>query len=629
MRSRAGDAFTFGIAAAFLTLAACSGSAGGSSPPNGSTGTAGSTGAAGTSGGPPPLGCLINILPIAPSSFDGLVAGPGAMLRVRGELTGTFGPSFDWKWSVTLADGSPVEVIEVGNDPSLIEFALDSFGTYSIAVELTGSDHCAGGRTVTVARPGARLASFRVRVTPPPASGLPAQDLERQVVGGAPSGGNTLALVVGIRVPLDVRRAADDTPLGAYVRLTDAVSGAVVETRTTRDAPGLVTVAPGSYAMLVVPEGDVAPALYPVRSAAALVGTTLMMDDGATVNGTVMDAAGKPIAGAAVVLRAGALVSTTGSTDSAGAFHLYARSGTFGVTVVSSLTAGALESKLAAAGGVVVDTAIATPTAPLALKIQPGPLAEAAVALTAQDAVSLGPAARVTLEAVEPLANIATVTMGVAAPRMMAGDVRVTIAPKADGTLTTGGLPRGRYRMTVYPADAGSRDGVTSTELDLRAGNLAPLSLPLSPKVKLSGKLLPATMASGVRLLALDEAGLPITATADAGPGGVFELAVSPLRRYTLRALPRPDQLLARASFPAVGVASVDVIVPDRSMPRALLFAGRVVDPDLHGVGTSLVQAFCISGAPGCADDQTPVAETVTRSDGTFQVMLPDPDGTP
>ena len=64
-------------------------------------------------------------------------------------------------------------------------------------------------------------------------------------------------------------------------------------------------------------------------------------------------------------------------------------------------------------------------------------------------------------------------------------------------------------------------------------------------------------------------------------------------------------------------------------MPAALLYAGRVVDPNLQGVGTALVQAYCWASAPGCVDAKTPVAETVTRSDGTFQLMLPDPDGTP
>ena len=78
-----------------------------------------------------------------------------------------------------------------------------------------------------------------------------------------------------------------------------------------------------------------------------------------------------------------------------------------------------------------------------------------------------------------------------------------------------------------------------------------------------------------------------------------------------------------------ISVANADLVGQNHSMPPALLYAGRVVDPSLQGVGTALVQAFCeASDVVGCADPTVPVAETVTRSDGTFQLMLPDPGGT-
>ena len=236
---------------------------------------------------------------------------------------------------------------------------------------------------------------------------------------------------------------------------------------------------------------------------------------------------------------------------------------------------------------------------------------------------------RVTLGALAPLADIGTLTVGAGTPRKLQGDVRFALHPALDGTLTTGGVPRGVYKMTVFPASATAKDAVTTTTLDLSAGSLGPLAVALAPKVMLKGKLLPAAEAWGVRLVALDDGGLPVEAEADAGRDGAFAIAVSPLRRYFLRARPRPDQALARVSFPVVTVASADVVVQDRAMPAALLYAGRVVDPSLQGVGTALVQAYCLATTPGCTDATVPVAETVTRSDGTFQLMLPDPDGTP
>jgi hypothetical protein len=95
-----------------------------------------------------------------------------------------------------------------------------------------------------------------------------------------------------------------------------------------------------------------------------------------------------------------------------------------------------------------------------------------------------------------------------------------------------------------------------------------------------------------------------------------------------LRALPRVGATLANATFPPFAVSNAAPPVQDRTMPPALLYAGRVVDPSLQGVGAALVQAFCRAADSGC-DPAVPVAETVTRSDGTFRLMLPDPDGTP
>jgi hypothetical protein len=613
---------------ACLALGACgAGSSGGraSSGAAGSmgTGAGGSTGTAGT-GGPP--ACQVAIIPISPATFESLVAGPTSVMRVNGQITGPVLPLFDWKWTVSLADGSPVPVSIVGRDPSLVEFPMLSVGTYTIAVELTSSA-CVGVKTITAAKPGGHVASFRLRVTPPSTQALPAQDLERQVIGGTPSGGNVLALDPGIVVGFDVVRAADGAALPSYVRLTNVVSGAMLEVRTQAAGPSSLRVAQGMYSTVVVPDGDVAPVTFAPRSPAAIGAGTLPLDDGALVGGTVSDASGNPLPGATVVLRAGDLVSTTGTTDATGAFHVRARAGTFGLTVVSTLAAGALESRLAAAGGLVIDEA--TPTPPLAIKLQPGALVTGTVALSAKDPTSIDGATRATLVAMTPLADVGTLTVGGGAPRTLTGDVRFSLHPAADGSLTTGGVPRGVYLLTVFPSSATTSDGVTAATLNLSLGNVGPLDVRLAQKVMLSGKLLPAVEAEGVRLVALDEGGLPVVSEGDAGPGGAFQILVSPERRYALRAIPRADQALARATFPVVPVADAPLVLQDRSMPAALLYGGRVVDPSLQGVGTALVQAFCEASAAGCADPTTPVAETVTRSDGTFQLMLPDPDGTP
>src|SRR5262249_8762290 len=158
-------------------------------------------------------------------------------------------------------------------------------------------------------------------------------------------------------------------------------------------------------------------------------------------------------------------------TDATGAFHVRARAGTFGLTVVTPLAAGGLEATLKPEGGLVVDAM--GPAPPLAIKLQTSTLVTGTVALSAKDpAKSLGADARVSVSAATPLANVATVTVGAGAPRALAGDVRFSLQPAADGTVSTGGVPPGQYGLTVFPASADSSDAVTKATLDLTKGSV-------------------------------------------------------------------------------------------------------------------------------------------------------------
>ena len=120
-------------------------------------------------------------------------------------------------------------------------------------------------------------------------------------------------------------------------------------------------------------------------------------------------------------LRGGDQVSTTGKTDATGAFRLRARAGTFGLTVVTPLAAGGLESRLDPVGGLVVDDATAS-TTPLAIGMQTGALVTGTVALLAPE---IGEphdgTTRATLTTTVPLASIpATLAVGTGAPRALA-----------------------------------------------------------------------------------------------------------------------------------------------------------------------------------------------------------------
>jgi hypothetical protein len=74
-----------------------------------------------------------------------------------------------------------------------------------------------------------------------------------------------------------------------------------------------------------------------------------------------------------------------------------------------------------------------------------------------------------------------------------------------------------------------------------------------------------------------------------------------------------------------VAVQGADLSVADQLMPAALLHSGTLVDHALQGLGGASIQVYCLAGAAGCTDTETPIAETTTRSDGHFDLFLPDP----
>jgi hypothetical protein len=578
-------------------------------------GTGGSSGGGGTGGTP---ACHVEIRPVIPMSFDGIVAGAASRLRVRGEITGTPPARLEWSWSVTAANGTNVPVTEVGGDRALIEVPIAEPGSYTLAVIVARAPFCGGERTVLVQQPGARMASFRLRATPPPGSSVPAQELDIQVAGGTPSGGNRIALSAGTLVTFDPRHATSMEPIPAYVRITETSSRLVVEGHT-RAGQLAVRLAPGTFDTLIVPDGEQAPVLLGARKPAELTATPLRIPDGIRVSGSVTDATAGPVPGARVVLRQGTLPSTLGQSTAAGTFNLRAAPGTFAAVVTRPTEAGTVELTIPADPGVAVPSGPSDP-APT-LEVQFASFAPARLPL------SLGAAAdRVVVESMASVAGLATVKVGTAT-RAAALRLRGEFRPAADGTVSIAGLPRGRYKATVYPRDpAGSAAVTTVSDIDLSAGDAAPRTITLGPKVKLRGKLLPGDQAESVRIIAVDTSGdLPLAFDSRARAGGGWELDVNPLRTYTLRAQPGPGQLLARALFAPVTVNATEMQLEDRTLPKGLLYSGTVADPSLQPMGGTLLQIFCLETTLDCVDPGAPLAEAVTRSDGYFQLLLPDP----
>jgi hypothetical protein len=568
------------------------------------------------------------LIPQSPASFDGLVASPAARLRVRGQVTGLPAASYTWTWSVLFADGSPVDYTQpIAIDPGLIEFSLAAAGSYTIAVSLAGSPmFCGGEQTVVVTPAGAKLASFRFHIAPP-AGGDPVQEQEIQIVGGTPTGGNKIALAAGTLVPFQLR-GAGGKGIPGYVSVSDAASRVVAEARVGSDgAPAPVRLPSGTYDVLIVPDGDnFAPTLLIAKSPAQLAALMpLTADSGVVVQGQVTDASG-PVSGARVVLRAGALPSTAGMTDPTGGFVLHAAPGTYGMTVTRADQANnrSMEVIVPAVPGILVNAAAPTPS----LDVQMAAVGTTDLSLTvlASDGGSVPTGTRMVVTSQAPLAGLATLTMGTE-QRVANMRVRAELSPKTDGSVLIPALPRGHYSATVLPGSATGPDAITTvTELDLTIDDGVAPTISLLRKVRLSGKLLPDPLAGDTPVTAIDLVGdFPVAIPGTADSRGAWSLLVNPARQYTLRAQPQPGRMLARSIFGPVAVQGADLAVADQRMPTALLHSGTLVDHVLQGLGGASIQVYCLMGAAGCADPETPIAETVTWSDGHFDLLLPDP----
>jgi hypothetical protein len=636
------------VGAAALLLGAlqawgCAAASSNGNPVDAGHGSGGSSGGGGGSSG---ALCHVAISPVGSVSFDGLTSGPGVTLRVRGDIRDPSSAGYTWRWSVTAADGSDVAYVSIGNSagvPGLIDLALAQPGSYTIAVDATGAAKCSGEVTALVQAPNALAATYRFRFVPPPDT-LPIQERQIQVFGRTPWGGNRLVLDRGTSVRVDPRGETVTGPLlPAYLRINDRDGRVIGERHTTAGGPlAALTLVAGSYDLLVVPDGDVAPLLVAGRDPSQLAAAMpLALPRGIAISGTVVDDAGAPLPGARVVLRAGVLPSTMGTSLADGAFTLRAGPGSYGATIVQQSGDGVLELTIPESARALTIDGV-TPPPPMTVRISRAGSSALTLPLTATDPNSFGAGVRVVVESAAPLLNVATVTFG-GSPQMASVRFRAELTPHADGanpgaaTVTIAGMPAAHYRATVFPAAAAAGvDAVTVADIDLSlsAGGSFSQAIALKPKVALTGKLIPEGLAAGVRVTALDVGGdFPIAVGGDAQADGAFSLPVSPERTYSVRAQPGSGQLLARAIFASVKVSAIGAALGSNTMPAALLYSGTVVDDALQPLnGALVIQVFCLPVAaddPRCPDPEAPLAETATRSDGFFRLLLPDPGVAP
>jgi hypothetical protein len=610
---------------------------GGSSPPGPGPGP---------SQPPPTNRQCATLVPLSVSRFADLPAGPGVSVRVRivqNDVAEKAVPAGLWAWTVSYGDGAGTRVEVTAIDPTLttVQIPLERAGVYRISA--SGRLAAAMDQVCTVMEVGlarelaGRLGHFRVRMTPPSGSMFPVQEQPLTAVAGQEQM-RDLALLRGDPVSLEPSLATGTGSAPSYVRITQNMqrvgAGAppplTFEGHTGRGAFRQHLVGGETYDLLVVPDGNVAPVLFPRRTTAALSVLELRLTPGAALSGKLTDPMGQPVADARVVLRAGVLTSTVGTSDGSGGFSLRAREARYALTVAPPPGSGLTEIALpeTEAGAILVGGGDSAGS----LDVTWAAVPTAAISLVVRTSDGLTPArgARVRLEREQPVADAATIVRrsGTAVTMKAPGLARATALAGADGAVAFPSLPQGRYLVVVTPADNDPVSAVTGTTVDLGPGGVPARELRLSPHVRYVGTVSPAEVMAGTRIVARPRGGdvsLPAV-SATVGNAGRYELELDPGATYLISAEPPAGAPFARAQLAVVTTGPSGGEIPERAVPRALMLNGSVrgdrATDFLPGV---VVQVFCESASPGCLDSSVPVAETVSTAAGQFRVALPDP----
>jgi hypothetical protein len=531
----------------------------------------------------------------------------------------------EYTWTVVGADGTAIQPTHFG-DGSRIEFLPSEPGVYQIGVagRADGQPCTAANVDKTVAAPGAKVMTVRLRYTPLPSQGLPPQDdpLPIKVQGGGDSAAGTRLLDPGVTVSGAI--VGPSGPIGAELRLVPETGRAQ---RLYADAAGLYggQLINAKHDVVVVPyDSAVAPAHYPGQSVQA-VGAGYTLDAGDQVTGVVTGPGGQPVGGAWVVGAAGDLPPTVAQTSAAGTFALRVRGGegALRLRVVPPPSSGL--ARLDAGAGLGLSVA----AGPVEL-VLPG-LANAEVTATVKTSSGdLAPGARVTFVAAT-VAGASATQAGL--PRAAAASVKLSVVADAQGQVGAS-LPLADYAVVVEPSPAApAGETLALTTLDLSTGPpagpvaLATIAAPLTKFVIADPSL---GAVAGARVIATARGvmtvgtGLMVQGQSDDVEGAVG-LALTPAMTWDVLVEPPPGGGLVRRR---VVVASGGPTTVPVALAEGVRLLGRVELAGSGGIESVRVAAYCVTGCGGL-DPEVPLAETVTTTGGKFTLVLPDPDAQP
>jgi hypothetical protein len=581
---------------------------------------------AGASADAPPVGTsCASLVPVSAPSFENLVAAAGATLRVR--VQSNLSDQGQWTWTARFGDGAGTDLVVTKLDPqgTLVTVPIERAGRYQLTARASlAGTACTATAIAFATSAESHLGQFRLRITPP-AGNFPVQEVTVQATAGMALV-RTLSLQRGEQVSLQPRDELGRDGIASYVRVSQNGSSLAFEGHTglAQFRPHLL--ATSRYDVLFVPDEEIAPLWVPSQTPAALNVLPQTLSPGAALSGRLLDANGAAVKDGRVILRAGPLTSTVGTSGLAGDFALHVRAGQFSMTVAPPPGSGLPELTLTPENGLNIGAVASAGT----MEVKWAAVTPVSVGLIVQDAQKqMVAGVRVRLDRVAPLAAAATLTYrppaGAPVTRSIPGYVRLTAQAGLDGTATVPAVLPGAYRLTIVPADGDGSSALTELDLDVPAGGIASRTVALATRVPLRGKL--PTAAAGAQVYATPRDTDPPrpVAVATVSTGGSYQLDVDPRRSYLVWADPARGGAFARAQLATVAAGATGAAVPDRPLPKALPFTGRVTDDTGMPIGFAVIQVFCDQASTSCFDPTLPLGEGITDGQGSFGLTLPDP----
>lgn len=530
-------------------------------------------------------------------------------------------------WEVRLAGGSPVPYTPQAPDEHRITIDVTEPGVYFFVLQGSmGGVSCAPtGETVTLAPAGASQIPYRLRFVPAP--GQPAITHERTetITTGFDNYVGSISLSDGVSVTGEIRTATGD-PVPAYVRATrsDAVP---VEAFAGGAGIFSMRLDSASYDVLIVPLPG-AGALAPVRFPARPISTnwTFTLPPAQLATGIVRGPDG-PLAGARVTLQIDGAPAAVAVTDAGGAFSVPVSPGSAAALLVvppseNGLPWLELEESPALADVIAAGT-------PLTIAYDDA-LRDQTVAPTARDVggASLAGvratwiARAITLPGDRAAGTITATDSSLSLP--LTGAVRVTATSRADGAWPALRLPEAAYDVVLEPAGDTTTGGVTvlSASID-GASTIDTLTLALPALVQgravgVAGENLGGILvtASPRGLLAPSPSAGAATTTAE---DGTFTLPLAPGAGYEIGFESAARSHGGKRVSITAPLAGQSLDLAPVTLPEAVRLIGDVAISGAIGSAAGVtVLATCLE-----CDFATPLAETVTDSNGTFVLAVP------